>query len=64
MKPRRSLSRRLASRLVTLGQLVRHFAHRQRFLLAPLLLVLLIAAVLLAVTGGLSYVSPFVYSLF
>jgi len=38
--------------------------HRQRFFLMPVLLVLLIAAILLAVSTGLSYVAPFVYTLF
>ncbi len=41
-----------------------HFCHRQRFFLAPLLLVLLAAATLLVLTGGLSYVAPFVYAPF
>lgn len=55
---------RALSRLRTLGGLVAHFAHRQRFFLAPLLLVLLVAGVLLALTGGLSYVAPFFYAIF
>ncbi len=61
---KRRLGTRVASRLRTLGQLFRHFAHRQRFFLIPLLLVLLAAAVLLVLTGGLSYVAPFVYTIF
>jgi hypothetical protein len=65
MTPRRhGRGARFASRLRTIGQLLLHFAHRQRFFLAPLLLVLLAAAVLLVVTGGLSYVAPFVYAIF
>lgn len=60
---RRGAKRRPWSRLITLGQLLGHFASRQRFFLAPLLLVLLVAAVLLVLTGGLSYVAPFVYTL-
>jgi hypothetical protein len=63
-RKRRGLGQRLWSRLTTLGQLVGHFASRQRFFLAPLLLVLLLAAILLVLTGGLSYVAPFVYTLF
>ena len=55
---------RMRSRLRTIGQLLLHFGHRQRFFLAPLLLVLLVAAVLLVLTGGLSYVAPFVYAIF
>lgn len=64
MSRRRGPLTRLASRLRTLGGLFAHFAHRQRFFLAPLLLVLLLAAVLLVLTGGLSYVAPFVYAIF
>ncbi|MEZ4403990.1 MAG: DUF5989 family protein [Kofleriaceae bacterium] len=56
--------RRLASRAVTLGRIVGHFAHRGRWFLLPLVLVLLASGVLLLVTGGLSYVAPFVYSIF
>ena len=52
------------SRLRTVGAMVRHFSHRQRYFLWPLLLVLLLASVLLLLTGGLSYVAPFVYALF
>jgi hypothetical protein len=51
-------------RLRTVGALIAHFMHRQRFFLAPLLAVLLVAAVLLILTGGLSYVAPFVYAIF
>lgn len=55
---------RLLSRLRTVGGLFAHFADRQRFFLAPLLIVLLLAGALLAVTGGLSYVAPFFYAIF
>lgn len=55
---------RIASRLRTVGSLLAYFLQRERFFLAPLLVVLLIASVLLLVTGGLSYVAPFVYALF
>lgn len=65
MRPaRRGAAARIGSRLRTIGQLLLHFASRQRFFLAPLLLVLLAAALLLVVTGGLSYVAPFVYAIF
>lgn len=57
--PKRSLGR-----LRTLIALVAHFTHRERFFLAPLLLVLMLAALLLMLTGGLSYVAPFIYSIF
>jgi hypothetical protein len=56
--------RRIGRRLRTIGGLVRHFASRQRFFLLPLLLVLLLAGVLLLATGGLSYVAPFIYTIF
>ena len=54
----------LANRLRTIGRLLRHFVSRGRWFLLPLLVVLLLAGVLLLVTGGLSYVAPFVYSIF
>lgn len=54
----------LANRLRTIWSILRHFASRQRWFLLPLLLVLLLAGALLIVTGGLSYVAPFVYSIF
>jgi hypothetical protein len=63
-RPRRSWWRRLGGRLRTAGALVLHFVHPARFVLAPLLLVLLCAGVLLWLTGGLAYVAPFVYALF
>ena len=47
-----------------MGGLLAHFAHRQRFFLAPLLIVILVAGLLLVLTGGLSYVAPFAYTLF
>ncbi len=52
------------SRLRTIGELARHFAAREKFFLIPLLVVLLLSSVLLVLTGGLSYVAPFVYALF
>lgn len=55
---------RLVNRLRTVGRILRHFASRQRWFLVPLLLVLLLAGVLLLATGGLSYVAPFLYSIF
>jgi len=58
------LLRRIASRLRTVAGLLGYFLHAQRFFFLPLLLVLLVAGLLLAVTAGLSYVAPFVYTLF
>jgi hypothetical protein len=54
----------LVARLRTIGRLLRHFASRQRWFLVPLLVVLLLSGVLLVATGGLSYVAPFLYSIF
>lgn len=62
--PRPGLLRRLGARLRTIARLILHFLHPARFVLAPLLLVLLLAGVLLSLTGGLAYVAPFVYTLF
>ncbi len=50
--------------LRTVKDLVRHFARQNRLVLIPLLVVLLLAAVLLVLTQGLSVVAPFVYALF
>jgi hypothetical protein len=54
----------LAGRARTIGGLLRHFAAEGRWFLLPLVLILLLGGVLLAVTGGLSYVTPFLYALF
>ena len=54
----------IGNRLRTIGRILRHFASAQRWFLIPLVLVLLLAGLLLLVTGGLSYVAPFVYSIF
>ncbi len=62
--PRPGALRRLAARLRTAARLILHFLHPARFVLAPLLIVLLLAGVLLSLTGGLAYVAPFVYTLF
>lgn len=52
------------SRLTTLRELIGHFIGRRKFFFVPLLMVLLVAGGLLLLTGGLSYVAPFVYTLF
>ena len=54
----------IVNRLRTIGRILRHFASRRRWFLIPLLVVLLFAGVLLLATGGLSYVAPFIYSIF
>lgn len=56
--------RRVWLRLRTFGLLVAHFCTRGRFFLLPLVIVIALASVLLALTGGISYVAPFVYALF
>jgi ABC-type transport system involved in multi-copper enzyme maturation permease subunit len=48
----------------TIKELLSHFVRRNRLVLVPLLIVLLLAAVLLVLTQGLSVVAPFVYALF
>jgi hypothetical protein len=45
-------------------ELVVHFASRNRLVLLPMLVVLLLAAVLLVATNGVAVVTPFVYALF
>ena len=52
------------ARLSTVYSLIRHFSHRQRLFLLPMLLILLVCGVVLVFTGGLSYVAPFVYAAF
>ena len=61
---RPGILQRLGRRLRTLGRLLAHFARRQKLVLLPLLIVLLLAGILLMLTGGLSYVAPFIYSIF
>jgi len=56
--------RRVAGRFQTIADVLAHFARSQRFVLIPLVLVLLAAGLLLMLTGGLAYVAPFVYALF
>jgi hypothetical protein len=45
-------------------QLVQHLVERRRFFFIPLVFVLLLAGVLLLLSEGLSYVAPFVYTIF
>jgi len=56
--------KRIIDRSVSVAQLLRHFAARQKLFFLPLLLVLVLASLLLLATSGLSYVAPFVYALF
>jgi len=50
--------------VTSLKELLAHFVHRERLVLLPLLVVLALAGLLLAATGGLSVVAPLVYTLF
>lgn len=54
----------LVGRVRTIGALLSHFASAGRWFLLPLVAVLLLGGVLLALTGGLAYVTPFLYALF
>jgi hypothetical protein len=63
-RARRSLLQRMGSRLFTLLGVFGYFVDRKRWYLAPIVLLLLLAAIVLVITGGLSYVAPFVYTLF
>ena len=58
------LLQRGASRARTLLELLQHLVRRRRFFMIPLVVVLLLAGVLLLLTEGLSYVAPFVYTIF
>lgn len=55
---------RLVSRAGTLVDLTRHLLRRRAYFLIPLLAVLILAGALLLLTEGLSYVAPFVYTIF
>ena len=48
----------------SLRELVVHFGRKNRLVLIPMLVVVLLAAVLLAATQGIAVVAPFVYALF
>lgn len=54
----------LRHRLVTVRELIVHFARRERAIFVPMLLVLLLGALLLGASTGVGHVAPFVYSLF
>jgi hypothetical protein len=62
LKP--SALQRVAWRAQTLLELLRHLLRRRRFFMIPLVVVLLLAGVLLLLSEGLSYVAPFVYTIF
>lgn len=54
----------MAWRARTLLELMLHLLRRRRFFFVPLVLVLLLAGMLLLLSEGLSYVAPFVYTIF
>jgi uncharacterized membrane protein (UPF0136 family) len=61
----RSTSRAIVLRVQTIGALIGYFTRADRLpLLIPVVLSVLVAGALLLVTGGLSYVAPFVYAMF
>jgi uncharacterized protein DUF5989 len=61
----RSTTRSMVLRVQTMGSLITYFSRADRLaLLAPVLLSVLVAGALLLITGGLSYVAPFVYAMF
>jgi hypothetical protein len=54
----------LRARFHTVRDLVRHFAVKERALLLPMLVVLVLGTLLLGASAGVGHVAPFVYSLF
>jgi hypothetical protein len=64
MVQRRSRLNIVMMRLMTIGSLFAYFSSRGKFIMLPLLVFLLLSGLLLLVTGGLSYVAPFVYAVF
>jgi hypothetical protein len=62
--PPPSLGTMFRYRAKTVLGLIRHFTQKNRIFMLPLLLFLLVAALLLVLTSGLSYVAPFVYAIF
>lgn len=63
-RSRPSVLERGVWRVRTVVELLAHLVRRRRFFLIPFLLVLLLAGALLLLTEGLSYVAPFVYTIF
>jgi hypothetical protein len=56
--------RKIGNRAVTSVRLLLFFMAPSRFFLAPLVIVLLLAGLLLIASGGLKLVAPFAYTLF
>jgi hypothetical protein len=64
MKALVRLSRRLRAHITTLEAIFSHFSSTERAFLLPLLVVLLLAGLLLLLSTGVGYVTPFVYTAF
>jgi len=64
MAYKQSTADSLISRVITVRSLFRYFLRRGRLLMLPLLIFILLSGILLVLTGGLSYVAPFVYAVF
>lgn len=48
----------------TVVELLRHYAHRERWFLLPLVGILVVAALLLVLTSSAGVFAPFVYAVF
>jgi uncharacterized protein DUF5989 len=57
-------SSQLFSHLTTVWAMGSYFTRNGRIFMLPLLLFVLVSGILLVLTGGLSYVAPFVYAVF
>jgi Family of unknown function (DUF5989) len=64
MMRKQSTASAVASRMATIGLLFKYFGRRGRRFMLPLLFFLVVSGGILVVTGGLSYVAPFVYAIF
>jgi uncharacterized membrane protein len=59
-----STAAKLRSRATTLADILRYFTTGKRIFMLPVLILLFVTGILLILTGGLSYVAPFVYAIF
>jgi hypothetical protein len=64
MLQRRSTFGLMFSYLQTVGSTFRYFMRPKRAMLLPVLMLVFVGGLLLLITGGLSYVAPFVYAIF
>ena len=51
-------------RLNTIIEVLRHYAHRERFFLLPVVVILVVAATFLVLTSSAGVFAPFVYAVF